>query len=146
VIPSHGGEEPTKLTPAAQPPAPSQGEHPAPSPASPEPVTDRAARHGAELWTRVCDIVKRRRLRLIAIAVTAGLLAAISGGVWTWLLPPSGGLRASAAFVVGLWLALVGAGATLVVLADQRPRRRITLLSSLAVAMVVLCCVPAGWF
>ncbi len=109
------------MTPGAQPPAPSPDEHPAPSPASPEPAPDRAGRHGAELVARAGDIMKRRRLRLIAIAVPAGFFAAIAGAVWTWLLPPSGGLRASAGFVIGLWVALVVAGTTLAVLADQRP-------------------------
>jgi len=93
-------------------------------------------------WT----ILRRGRGWLLTIAIATGVVSGLAGLVWTWLLPPSGGLTASVAFAVCLWVVLFAAGAAVLALVDRRARRRTRLLVLLTIALVVLCGAPPGWF
>ncbi|GAA5187761.1 hypothetical protein GCM10023322_36810 [Rugosimonospora acidiphila] len=91
-------------------------------------------------------VLRRRRQWLVAVVVAAALIALASSAVWSWLLPPTAGPRASAAFAVGLWALLTAAGVAVVVLVDQRPRRRVRRVGVALIAIAVAVLAPVGWF
>lgn len=98
-----------------------------------------------ELARRAGTIARRRWGWLTVVAVAAGAVAVPSGVVLGWLSPAAGAWL-TIRWMAGLWLALAAAGAALVVLVDQRPARRAVLATVGAVAVLLVCALPAMTF